>query len=254
MIARKTMKKKIDRKRLFASKIIILVIAIIFRITYCLRYPVPVRDSYRYFDHIETLQKTGTICDQGIYSPPLALYILGFPSKYWDCGIIKGGICIDVVLGLLIILVATEICAMIIPSLLIVFLISLIFSTHPNLVYYSCQCLRENSFILLSLLAIWASLLSIRKRSTPYLVLAGVFTAWAIQCRYEAMELLLFIPPAFILFDPQKSYFKRFFLCGLFFASILTTFFLTNTTLGIPLSYYVDSIKANRANPYSTCY
>ena len=248
------MKDRIDRKRLFAIQIIILVIAIAFRITYCFRYPVPVRDSYKYQEHIETLQKTGTICDQEIYTPPLALYILGFPSKHWDCGIIKGGICIDVVFGLLIILVATEICAMTIPSLFIVFMIGAIFSTHPNMVYYSCQCLRENSFILLSLLATWASLLSIRKGSATGIVLAGAFAAWAIQCRYEALELLLFIPPALMLFASGKTYFKRIVLCGLFLASILATFFLTNAALGIPLSYYVDSVEANRANPYSTYY
>lgn len=164
-----------------------MVIGSITRIVYCWKYPVPVRDSYIYSELILEWNETGKLDDERIV-PPLGLFIIGLPNKLWGIDVIKGGVCINIILSLLTNSIFVLIGSKFIKSSIVLTLTGIAIATHPQLVHYSCQALRESSYIFFTTCSLYIVLEKGVKSNTIRIILCGTFTALAILCRYEACE------------------------------------------------------------------
>ena len=91
-------------KSLFIIIILCLCLGGAIRIVYCIKYPVQPRDVYRYIYEMENWGKEQT--DELINVPYLSLYLLNLPHKILKCDIIKGGICVNVLVGQLIVILS----------------------------------------------------------------------------------------------------------------------------------------------------
>ena len=172
--------------RRFYIYVIIFVLACIIRIAFMIQNPVRVRDSFEYRNVLENKEKV--VFDKNHVYPPLAMYIIGLPGMITKCNTIKGGCVIDNVLGLMIVLTIMLIAQEFTKSLLNLFCIGLLAATHESLVEYSCEMLRENSFLIFCSIGVLCMVRAIKRRSYLYHVLCGVFFSLGVMCRYEALE------------------------------------------------------------------
>ena len=147
-------KLKDKNNRLFFVIVICLAIGGLLRVFYCLKYPVPVRDSFSYKFFIEEWVKYGKL-PYGKDFPPLGLYLLHIPSALTGCETIKSSIIMNVLFGMLFICVSVYISKCIFSSTFVQCVIGLIVATHPTLIDYSCQGTRENSYLLFCCLSIF---------------------------------------------------------------------------------------------------
>ena len=214
-----------------------LIIGAITRIVYCLRYPVPVRDSFEYYEIIDVWNKTGRI-PKGDCAPPLALFLLRLPSALFGLNILDGGICVNVLLSLLSIIVFMRLAQFFVSSWFFSVLIGIIFATHPQLVHLSCQPIREIPYLFFTILSIYAVILYAKRNRGYFLALCSFFTGCAILCRYEAIENIFLILLMILVLKGKKSLKKRIGTGILYaagcFVSILFVLFL----IGIPVDYY----------------
>ena len=131
---------------LFLSTIICIIIGIVLREAYLLKYPVPVRDSYKYYEFIKEWNSFSEGPTNGKY-PPLGLFILKIPYSLYNYDIIKGSTLINNILGVAIIILAIRIAFLLSNNYFTTISTGLIFGTHPTLVKYSCEAIRENTYI-----------------------------------------------------------------------------------------------------------
>lgn len=181
-----------NEKKLFAITIFCAVLGLLFRLFYFLRYPVQTRDAYFYQVLIEQWETNGEIVDR-ISFFPLSIWIMKIPYHLFHYDIIKGGILINILLGILLIIVAIKILSRLFKNNYVVFIAGCILATHPALVRFSCSLLRENSYLLFSLLAFSALLKYCIKKDLLNLVAVGIFGALAFLCRLEGIEFLAIV-------------------------------------------------------------
>lgn len=162
----------------------------IVRYLYILKYPVQPRDSYTYVEIIRNWEATGIIED-GVGIIPLGLWIPKIVSKCLSQDVMRCGIMINLFLGLCIIVVISQIGALIFREKKAVFVIGLIASTHPTLVRFSCEFLRENSYIFFTTLSILYYIKFIKRRKLFYVVSTSIAAAMSFACRLEGLELLV---------------------------------------------------------------
>ncbi len=234
-------------KRLFLITTVCVLIGSIVRIAYCLKYPVPVRDSYEYMFIIREWIETNSIpIEKPI--PPLGLFLMKIPTTYFGYEIIKGGIVINILLGLLIIITLIKISDEITPSPLLALCIGILSATHPTLIRYSCEMLRENSFLLFSSFAV-ISCIRFLKGTTGYLILASICLAAGYLCRHEGIEFAFFFG-ALILFNPKIELKKRGLYSMIYIVLFMFSLVAISLCIGIPKEYYYTYLNdyKNSAN------
>ena len=171
-------------KTLFIIIILCLCLGGATRFLYCIKYPVQPRDVYPYIYEMENWEK-----EQRINVPYLSLYLLNIPHKMLKCDIKKGGVCVNVMVGQLIIILSILSFRELSDNKIGLWVVGLITSTHPTLIHYSCVLLRENTYLLFCIVSINLLILWYKKKSIIYIFLGGVTAALSFLCRYEGLEI-----------------------------------------------------------------
>ena len=204
-------------KSLFIIIILCLCLGGATRIIYCLKYPVQPRDVYIYIYEMENWEK-----EQKIDIPYLSLYLLSLPYKILKCDIEKGSICVNVVVGQLIILLSILSFRELSDNKIGLWVVGLVTSTHPTLIHYSCVLLRENTYLLFCIMSINLLILWHIKKNIIYIFLGGITAALSFLCRYEGFEICV-IYILMILFHFKALRIKRLFIHTIGFLIIYTT-------------------------------
>ena len=228
-----------SKQNLFLIDILCVALGGLIRVIFCIVYPVPVRDAFKYKEFIELWDYYGIIPSDS-YFPPLSMFLLKTPYSLFEYDVIKGGVIINIVLGLGIIITLINVSYEIFPSIFAALCSGLLVATHPSFIQYSCQMTRENSYLFFSCLATLFFIKSLNRASKPfYVVYAALFSSCAFLCRFEALELFaIFI--FLIICSNLKSIptgMKKLFLFSSFsiisFGSIIYI-------MNIPFSYFLN--------------
>ena len=205
-----------------AITVFCVVLGLLFRLFYILRYPVQSRDAYTYRGLIEQWEETGEIVDR-ISFFPLSIWIMKIPHHFFHYDIIKSGILVNIVLGILLIIISIHILCRYFKNNYVIFLAGCIIATHPAMVRFSCSLLRENTYLLFSLLALSALSQYSSKTDLPSLVAAGIFGALAFLCRLEGIEILAITGLAFFfLFLFKRMKLSKAFLHGFIYLIVFS--------------------------------
>lgn len=209
------------------------------RLFYCIQYPIQPRDAYTYGYVIEEWENTGRISSEIIFYP-LSLWILKIPCHFFSFNGLQSGIIVNMILGLLIILATVELSSRLFGSCFAMLFSGLVAATHPSLVRFSCTCLRENTYLFFSILAILFLLNYYYHFSVFNLLFSSIFGALAFLCRLEGLELLavVFIMLLFGLVLKKvklKNALFHYFIFALFFTitTMSTCFFLNLKSITI---------------------
>lgn len=203
----------------FAISIICFTLGAIIRIAYCIQYPVQPRDAYTYCQIITQWEETGELPNTVYY--PLSLWLLKIPLHLFHYDCMKGGIMINLLLGLFLIVIVVNTIKHFFKNDLIILFAGLCIATHPTLVSFSCSFLRENSYLFFSLLALTCLVYYYRRAQYSYLFFAGIFGAFSFLCRAEGIELLPIIYiTLFFLCLFKKVRLSKAFWHGLVFSAI----------------------------------
>ena len=217
--------------------IVCIILGAILRITYCWKYPVPVRDSFEYEDFIVQWKNTGEIPVRIGY-PPLFMYIVKSLSEFFDYPIMETGIVINIIMGLGIIAVLMHISYLMTSSNLAVLCIGLFSATHYSLIQYSCQMTRENSYLLFGCLSFLNFLLFYKKRIKFIpVILCSIFVALACLCRHEALEIIIIYIGMIMLNKRITSKKKTMYLVFLCLTTAIS-FYVIVHCIGLSDVYY----------------
>lgn len=228
---------------LYSPQLLSCLIGAIIRIVYCIKYPVPVKDSYKYSLMFQSTNTEWWMSDNNP-TPPLAIFLLNIPHSFFHYDFIRGGIVVNTVIGLLIICIFVKISLIIIPPKKIAFGVGLLGATHPTLIHYSCQPLRENTFLLFYALAAYNLLKYYKKetRTSIAMLYGGICIAAAVLCRHEGIELFL-IYCLVIVFFSRQSWYSRLCQGVVLMFSTLLSFFLIGRIIKIPSSFFLQYIE-----------
>lgn len=224
----------------FISCIVCVTIGGIIRILYCWKYPIPVRDAYDYEMFLRQWYSTGII-PQTVFYPPLGLYLMKIPVSWGYMDIMKGGICVNMILGLCLIITFIQIARSLNDSLLLMYCVGLISATHPALIEFSCHMLRENSYLFFCSISVLFVILFLKQRMVPYLMITSTCLSAAFLCRTEAIE-LLFYTIIIYLINSQENIKKR--LKDVLFTILISvvSFIVILSLIDVPLNYYSKSL------------
>ena len=186
--------------------------------------------------------RTGTI-QIGTPIPPLSLLILSIPNKVFAYDIIKGAVIVNVLLGLGIIYLIMVIVYIITSSKSIMLFLGLIVATHPSLVHYSCNLLRENSYLFFLCLSIMYTIRFVKTSFYYNILYAVVFASLSIFSRHEGFEVLVILLFICALSGSKSNRLFRITGCILmaFFSTISIALFLL--LFGVPFNYYIEYWK-----------
>ena len=183
----KMQKKKMKKNERDIIAVLCMLTGLICRMAYCIRYPVQPRDSYKYEWVIALWEETGEISDQITFFP-LSLWILKTPYHLFRYDIMKGGIIINILLGVLIIFFSVIIADRIFENKYVVACVGLLVATHPMLVRFSCTFLRENTYLFFSVIAFSCFFHYYIRPKFFSVFLCSLFSALAFLCRLESLE------------------------------------------------------------------
>ena len=218
----------------FVISVICFIIGALIRIAYCIQYPVQPRDSYKYILLITQWEETGEISDTVFF--PLCLWILRIPFHFFHYDCMKGGIIVNLILGMLMIIIVVNTTKQFFRNNMIILFAGLIVATHPSLVSFSCVCLRENNYLFFSMLGLIYLVQYYRRIQCSYLLLVGLFGAFASLCRLEGVEILPVVYFSILfMFIFKKIRLSKAILHGLLFS---VTFVATVVSL-----YYCFDFK-----------
>lgn len=228
-----------QKKDLFSIDIPCVALGGLIRVIYCIVYPVPVRDSFKYKEFIELWDYSGIIPGKSYY-PPLSIFILKIPYSLFGYDVIKGGTIINIVLGLGIIIALIKIAYALFPSKAAALCSGILVATHPTLIHYSCQMTRENSYLFFSCLATYFFIKSLTRTSKLfYVAYAAIFSSCALLCRFEALELFaIFV--LWITFSNLKSFSKGIKKLFLFISFSIISFGSIVYIMNVPFSYFLS--------------
>ena len=168
---------------------LIILCGYIARLLYIIKYSTPSRDSYLYLDYIiKCVKNDSTIIDEYSF-PPLGIWILSLPYRLFQYDILKGGIILNLILGLVIIYLFVYVGSTISKRKYLSLLCGLIVSFSPSFIKFSCTFLRENLYIFFLLLFV---LNAIKNATLIGVILSGLLTAILINIRYESFELIVY--------------------------------------------------------------
>ena len=164
-------------------------IGLLVRLLYCIQYPVQPRDAFTYQRIILNWEESGKIIDPITFFP-LSLFIQKIPYHFFHYDIIKGGVIVNNLFGLLIIIIATRFVSLFFKNDYALLFAGLVAATHPSLVRFSCSLLRENIYLFFFLLSTYSLSLYFFKCKTRDMVAASIFGAISFLCRLEGAEIL----------------------------------------------------------------
>ena len=215
-----------------------MIVGIIARELYLLKYPVPARDSFVYYDLINNWD---TIIKNQIQEerfPPLSIFLLKIPHTLFNYDIIKGAILINCTLGIAVIALIAKIAFLLTKRTIIAFSTGIVFGTHPTLIKYSCEALREKTYIFFLCLSLLYFLFYIRKEKLLMLLLATFFSCCATLCRYEGLEFLTVLFVYILFFKKTKTLQKKVALFALVVIGSMLSIFTIIKIINIPLDYF----------------
>lgn len=218
------------------------IVGLFFRVIYLLKYPVPVRDSYEYSLLFQSNSIKWELLENNPI-PPLTLFLLNLPNSLFYCGFICGGIIVNIVLGVMIIFLFSKMAIAIIQSNIIALGIGLLVATHPTLIHYSCQPIRENSFLFFYSLSVISLITYCKTRSYGHILFGGACAAATCLCRHEGFELIL-IYCLFILFLSKQFFFTRLQQVAVFFLSFSVSFCTILRIINYPSLFAVKYIES----------
>ena len=115
---------------------------------------------------------------------------MSFPTRMFGLDIIKGGVIANMVLGVLIIALIVKICYNATKSSLLMFYAGIITASNSELIYFSTQLLRENSYVFFVCAAL-EMLTRKEKDSLLKTILLSFYTTCAVLCRIEGLEVII---------------------------------------------------------------
>ena len=214
----------------------ILLLSVIIREVYLIKYPVPARDSFEYVHFFYEWEKTKTIPLDRAF-PPIAMMLLQFPHRLFGVELIKGGILLNFILGLCIVYLVCRTTKLITKSNLCVLLVGGMAATNPSLVHYSCQFLRDNIYLFFcSLCIVKSTELCYRYKFVTLLEIA-FFSSMAYLSRHEGIELFL-IEITVLLFLKNVSVLKKARIIFLYCLLCAVCFGAVLLISGLDISYY----------------
>lgn len=220
------MRLKDKNNRFFITTIICILLGGLLRISFIIKYPVQPRDSYRYESTIIQWEEKKDIPKES--KGVINLWILSLPHKIFGIDIIKGGIIINLIAGLFLIVIIPGIIRLIFKKGSIVLFSQLLVSTHPQLIRFSTVFLRENIFILFLSLSIYYLVKHIRRNSSLNIYFSAVTASFAFLCRLEGLEIPIIASFLIMVFQRKKSVITIL----LFITLYLFTTFITINLLG----------------------
>ena len=224
----------------FLIAVLCVILGAIIRIIYCIQYPVQPRDAFTYGQIMFQWTTSGEISTETIYIP-FSLWILRIPHVLLQCDVIKSGIIVNLILGLLIVILVINTTSQYFKNELTILLAGLIAITHPMLVHFSCSCLRENTFLLFALLTLSSLGKYFKGLHISQLFFAGIFGGNAFLCRLEGLEILLIVLISIIfLFVYKKIRLSKAFVHYLFF---LAVFAFTALLISFLLDFKINSLE-----------
>ncbi len=223
--------------KIYTKKHIILfcvILGFIIRLVYCIVYPVQPRDAFQYYHLINQLEKEGTIGDQIVFFS-FSLYLFEITHVILRIDIIKSGIVLNMILGLFLIATCIMSLSIFFKKKIVLLLGGLCVATHPTLIKFSCTCLRENTSLFFLFVSIVSSIRYIQKDRILYLFLSALFTAMAILCKLESIELIPITLLSFLFFQQKKERFLKTVVISsiLYILICVSTSFLICKALGL---------------------
>lgn len=233
-------------KKTFTNNASVLIAAIcvivgaIYRIAFSIIYSVQSRDSYDYVHFIRQWEDSNVIPFNASF-PPLGLFILKIPYHFFSYDIIKGGIVINMVLGLLIILLLIQIAKETLKSISAMFLLGIIGATNTSLIKYSCQFLRENTYLFFLCLTVLCLIRFYKSNRAVEIIYISLCTVCSALCRREGIELVIFfvLLLLFFLFRKKISFRKALSFSLLYFISFAAFLLSISIICDVPLNYYM---------------
>lgn len=163
-----------------------ILLGLLVRLMECIRYPVQPRDAYEYELIISEWEEKGEMPKR--YKGPLSLWLLKLPRHFWGYDTIKGGVIVNNVIGILLMLIIMQEISNHFKNDFIVLYVGIIMATHPQLVRFSCFFLRENSYLFFSVLFLGAMARYCNSSKLRYMITAAIMGALAFLCRQEGIE------------------------------------------------------------------
>lgn len=240
-----------SRQYIFLITIVCIIIGVIFRIGYCLLYPVQPRDAYSYGNIISQWENNGTITNDKVIIP-FSLWIIKLPHHFFHYDAVKTGIIVNMILGVLIITIgiySIQFCFNR-HRLINALFAGLVFATHPSLVRFSCTCLRENTYLFFSLLTFFTFAYYCRFPILLHVFAISILGALAFLCRLEGLEILLiFFITLFFLCLYKKIKITNAFIHAIvflvmFFATVLYIYYGLNFKF-VTKDLIVDKVSWN---------
>ncbi len=206
------------------------------RILFCIKYPVPPRDAFIYEGIIQQWNSTGIFPEDAL-QPPLGMFILRIPSYYLGYDVMKGGVIVNIILGLLFVWIAMYVSKEITESNLFCLFIGIITATNTTLVTYSCQMLRENSYLLFCIASVLFAIRFWKTKRVNAFIFMSLFSTMSFLCRHEGLETIILSSSVVILSSLNKpalglKHFSVYIILCIFLFGLVTQF------IHVPLSYY----------------
>lgn len=213
-------------------------VSFLIRIVYIITYPVQPRDCYKYLNFINEWELTNRIPATKTL-PPLSMAILRFPKHYFGLDVVKSGIVINVVLGVLTVYVICLIAKRTTRSDLATIIIGGIAATNPSLVHFSCQFLRESIYLFFCSLFVLKNIDLILNCSICNLLQCALFSSAAYLSRHEGLELFVveIVVIAFLTKQQKIEKIRNIIMFGIFCMAMIYLFF---KLIGVPLNYYYN--------------
>ena len=213
---------------------------LLLRIIYLIKYPTQARDAYIYADFIYNWIELGKAPIIKYYDiPPLSIFLLKITTCLTGCDPLKGGIIINMAIGCLLIIVLIELGWSLSQNFFITSITGLLAATHPSLIHYSCQVLRENSYLLFLTLYFYCLTKYFKKRKVVHIFLMANFSAMSVLCRHEGLELIVFSFFVLLLEVLTRRRFNHliaYIILHCIWSGFV--FVATSKVIGVDLTYY----------------
>lgn len=232
---------KRQKKGFFLLTVLCVIVGAVFRILYFIIYPVQPRDSFFYVELISEWIDTGKI--HGISFFPLSLWILKIPNLVFHCDILKGGLVVNHILGLLFIITIMISVQYLFEDNRINLVVGLAMATHPKLIAFSCSFLRENSYLVFCSLSFLFLIKYARTMNVKNILGASICAALSFLCRLEGFEILAIFNIILLGF----LFFRKIKLSKALRHSILflLVFFFTAVTMCLFLHFDYSDLNSN---------
>ncbi len=193
------------QRNVFLLCITFMVLGLFFRSYHIIKYSIQSRDSYVYKEDFFELQENRL--QSKILHPLGSVYLMSLPNRWFGLDIFRGGIIVNIILGISIIALVIKICYNITKSSCLMICAGFLTASNSNLIYYSTQFLRETSYLFF--ICVVLEILTRKEKDSLFKTfLLSFYTMCAIFCRLEGIEIIVFytiLKASTFLFDKHKT-------------------------------------------------